>query len=150
MGLKVYIIAGSLDLSNSCYPSLGNWLSCIVVFPICVKLLFPNLSFKKKFSLFFQLRHVLQVKFYRYHLNIYHQMQKFTNILFQQIYIIILLQSRLRIGKINTSIITNVADLAFLNCTFYTILALHLLNSQIPQWQKKPTKLTTTDYSDYN
>ena len=44
--------------------------------------LFPNLSFKKKFSLFFQIRQVLQEKFYRYHLNIYHQMQKFTNILF--------------------------------------------------------------------
>ena len=84
-------------------------------FQICVS--------KRNFQFFFQIRQVLQVKFYRYHLNIYHQMQKFTNILFQQIYdffILILLQSRLRMGKININIITNVvADLAFLNCTLY-------------------------------
>ena len=139
-------------MNNSCYPSLGNWLSCIAVFPICIKLLpFSKFVFQKEiFNFFFRSDRFLQVKFYRYHLNIYHQMQKFTNILFQQIYIIILLQSRLRIGKINISIINNVANLAFLYCTFYTILALHLLSSEIPQWQKKPTKLTTTDYSDYN
>ena len=111
MGIKIYIIAGSLD-----------WLSCIAVFPICVKLL-PISKFVFQISMFFQIRQVLQVKFYRYHLNIYHQMQKFTNILFQQIYdffILILLQSRLRMGKININIITNVvADLAFLNCTLY-------------------------------
>ena len=68
---------------------------------------------KEIFNFFFRSDRFLQVKFYRYHLNIYHQMQKFTNILFQQIYIIILLQSRLRMRKINIiSIITNVGDLA--------------------------------------
>ena len=104
------------------------------------------MSFKKKFSIFFfRSDRFLQVKFYRYHLNIYHQMQIFTNILFQQIYdfyILILLQSRLRMGKINLNIITNVvADLAFLN-SIYSAVRFPNGKRNRPKWRR-----LTSDYN---